>query len=61
MSRNRDEAASFLHIMSEGHADYGCFINEKKTTTNFEITVNGEAVQMCQGNGKPTCVFLVAL
>jgi hypothetical protein len=38
--------------MSQGHAEFGCFINEHKTIANFEVSLSdGQPVQQSQGNG----------
>ncbi|VDB94295.1 unnamed protein product [Peniophora sp. CBMAI 1063] len=31
-----EKARTFLKIMQDGHPDYGCFISQEKTLTNFE-------------------------
>ncbi|KAF8983482.1 hypothetical protein BGZ46_010157 [Entomortierella lignicola] len=59
ISQNQEKAESFLKTMSDGHPDYGCFINEKKTVANFDVTLNGVPVQKCTGNDFPYCGLLV--
>ncbi|KAF9899978.1 hypothetical protein BX616_002755 [Lobosporangium transversale] len=59
ISQSQSKAAAFLKKMWQGHPDYGCFINEKKTLTNFDITVNGASIQRCQGNDFPYCGLLI--
>ncbi|KAG0366783.1 hypothetical protein BGZ54_004884 [Gamsiella multidivaricata] len=59
ISQSREKAVSFLEIMAKGHPDYGCFINEKKTIVNFDVTLNGVPVQTCQGNEFPYCGLLL--
>ncbi|KAF9390693.1 hypothetical protein CPC16_004879 [Podila verticillata] len=42
VSRSKERATAFLNVMAEGHPEYGCFINEHKTVTNFDVQLNGE-------------------
>ncbi|KAF9437892.1 hypothetical protein BGZ76_010674 [Entomortierella beljakovae] len=59
ISQVQEKAETFLKIMSQGHSEYGCYINEKKTITNFDVNLNGIPVQKCQGNDFPYCGLLV--
>ncbi|KAG0296419.1 hypothetical protein BGZ96_009502 [Linnemannia gamsii] len=52
ISQRKDKATEFLTIMSQGHPEFGCFINEHKTIANFEVSLSdGQPVQQSQGNG----------
>ncbi|KAF9319390.1 hypothetical protein BG003_009165 [Podila horticola] len=50
VSRSQEKAVAFLNVMAQGHPEYGCFINQHKTVTNFDVQLNGEPVQKCDGN-----------
>ncbi|KAI1315063.1 hypothetical protein EDD11_001356 [Mortierella claussenii] len=50
ISQSRDKAVAFLQTMSDGHPEYGCFINDRKTVVNFDVSINGKLVQTCLGN-----------
>ena len=52
ISKSINKAKSFLSVMSAGHPEYGCYINEKKTIVNFDVTLNGTPVEKISGNGK---------
>ncbi|KAG0378334.1 hypothetical protein BGX24_004111 [Mortierella sp. AD032] len=52
ISRREDKATEFLRIMSQGHPEFGCFINDHKTVTNFAVSLGGgQLVEQSQGNG----------
>ncbi|KAF9147000.1 hypothetical protein BG015_011419, partial [Linnemannia schmuckeri] len=60
ISHSKGKATEFLKIMSSGHPEFGCFINESKTVTNFEVLLSdGQPAQQCQGNDFPYCGFLL--
>ncbi|KAG0091071.1 hypothetical protein BGZ92_001571 [Podila epicladia] len=59
VSRSKEKATAFLNVMAQGHPEYGCFINQYKTLTNFEVQLNGEPVQMCDRNAFPYCGYLL--
>ncbi|KAF9300418.1 hypothetical protein BGZ74_007921 [Mortierella antarctica] len=46
VSRSKEKASAFLNVMAQGHPEYGCFINQHKTLTNFDVQLNGEPVQV---------------
>jgi telomerase reverse transcriptase len=35
-----EKARKFLEVMKTGHPDYGCFISQDKTLTNFDASTN---------------------
>ncbi|KAG0079000.1 hypothetical protein BGZ90_003804 [Linnemannia elongata] len=59
-SHDKDKSIEFLRIMAAGHPEFGCFINEVKTVTNFDVLLSdGQPAQQCQGNDFPYCGFLL--
>ncbi|KAG0032923.1 hypothetical protein BGZ82_006337 [Podila clonocystis] len=59
VSRSKEKASTFLNVMAQGHPEYGCFINQHKTLTNFDVKLNGEPVQKCDRNAFPYCGYLL--
>lgn len=52
ISHDKNKSIEFLRIMAVGHPEFGCFINESKTVTNFDVLLsNGQPAQQCEGNG----------
>ncbi|KAG0022333.1 hypothetical protein BGZ81_008560 [Podila clonocystis] len=59
VSRSKEKASTFLNVMAQGHPEYGCFINQHKTLTNFDVQLNGVPVQKCDRNAFPYCGYLL--
>ncbi|KAF9922557.1 hypothetical protein FBU30_007324 [Linnemannia zychae] len=60
ISQCKNKATEFLETMSRGHPEYGCYINEHKTVTNFKaLLTGGQCVQQCHENDFPYCGLLL--
>ncbi|KAF9585031.1 hypothetical protein BGW38_004190 [Lunasporangiospora selenospora] len=59
ISKTKVKAERFLETVAKGYPEYGFYINEAKTTANFNFVVNDVPVQRCQGNDFPYCGMLL--
>ncbi|KAJ3554494.1 hypothetical protein NM688_g3081 [Phlebia brevispora] len=58
VTTDRGRARKFYDVMVAGHPDYGCFISQDKTLTNFDDGDMFNVIDPSQG-GFPWCGFLI--
>ncbi|GES82426.1 telomerase reverse transcriptase [Rhizophagus clarus] len=47
ISTKKENAIKFVTVMHQGHPEYQCIINKKKTIVNFNIKISGEDIKVC--------------
>lgn len=48
ISTSRQHAERFVHVMHEGHAEYGVRVQASKSVSNFDVEVDGGLITQCE-------------